>query len=76
MAGKPKESGAPATPGWKARLGPRVRSELKGIALGLVNSYLKNLIAKGYITVKAIPPKRYTYYLTPTGFADSLRGTS
>ncbi len=26
-----------------------------GIALGLVNSYIKNLVAKGYITVKAIP---------------------
>ena len=44
-----------------------------GIALGLVNSYLKNLIAKGYITVKAIPPKRYAYYLTPTGFAEKTR---
>ena len=46
-----------------------------GIALGLVNSYIKNLIAKGYITVKSIPPKRYTYYLTPTGFAEKTRLT-
>ena len=46
-----------------------------GIALGLVNSYLKNLIAKGYITVKAIPPKRYAYYLTPKGFAEKTRLT-
>lgn len=44
-----------------------------GIALGLVNSYIKNLIAKGYITVKAIPPKRYTYYLTPKGFTEKTR---
>ncbi len=44
-----------------------------GIALGLVNSYLKNLIAKGYITVKAIPSKRYAYYLTPKGFAEKTR---
>ncbi len=44
-----------------------------GIALGLVNSYLKNLIAKGYITVKNIPPKRYTYYLTPNGFTEKTR---
>ncbi len=46
-----------------------------GIALGLVNSYIKNLIGKGYITVKAIPPKRYAYYLTPKGFAEKTRLT-
>ncbi len=46
-----------------------------GIALGLVNSYIKNLIAKGYITVKNIPPKRYAYYLTPKGFAEKTRLT-
>ena len=46
-----------------------------GIALGLINSYLKNLISKGYITVTAIPRKRYTYYLTPKGFAEKTRLT-
>ncbi len=46
-----------------------------GIALGLVNSYIKNLVAKGYITVKSIPPKRYAYYLTPKGFAEKTRLT-
>jgi len=46
-----------------------------GIALGLVNSYIKNLIKKGYITVKTIPSKRYAYYLTPTGFAEKTRLT-
>jgi len=44
-----------------------------GIALGLVNSYVRNLIAKGYITVKEIPPKRYGYYLTPKGFLEKTR---
>ncbi len=44
-----------------------------GIALGLVNSYMKNLVAKGLITMKAIPPKRYTYYLTPKGFTEKTR---
>lgn len=48
-------------------------SKKMGIALGLVNSYLKNLIAKGYITVKNIPSKRYAYYLTPNGFAEKTR---
>ena len=45
------------------------------IALGLVNSYLKNLIKKGYIKVKSIPPRRYAYYLTPTGFSEKTRLT-
>lgn len=46
-----------------------------GIALGLVNSYIKNLVSKGFITIKAIPPKRYAYYLTPKGFAEKTRLT-
>ncbi|TAL22015.1 MAG: winged helix-turn-helix transcriptional regulator [Nitrospirae bacterium] len=45
------------------------------IALGLVNSYIKNLISKGYITIKDIPSKRYAYYLTPKGFAEKTRLT-
>jgi len=48
-------------------------SQRLGIALGLVNSYIKNLIAKGYITVRNIPTKRYAYYLTPKGFAEKSR---
>jgi DNA-binding MarR family transcriptional regulator len=48
-------------------------SQRLGIALGLVNSYVKNLVAKGYITVKNIPPKRYAYYLTPKGFSEKTR---
>lgn len=46
-----------------------------GIALGLVNSYIKNLVAKGFITVKTIPAKRYAYYLTPKGFAEKTKLT-
>lgn len=46
-----------------------------GIALGLVNSYIKNLISKGFVTVKSIPPKRYLYFLTPEGFAEKTRLT-
>ncbi len=51
----------------------RQLSRRVGIALGLVNSYLKNLIRKGYVTVKNIPPRRYAYYLTPKGFAEKGR---
>jgi len=46
-----------------------------GIALGLANSYIKNLVSKGFITVKAIPPRRYAYFLTPKGFAEKTRLT-
>lgn len=41
-----------------------------GIALGLVNSYLKTLSAKGFVTVKAMPRNRFAYLLTPKGFAE------
>jgi len=50
-------------------------SKRLGIALGLVNSYIKNLVKKGYITVKAIPPKRFAYYLTPKGITEKTRLT-
>jgi DNA-binding MarR family transcriptional regulator len=46
-----------------------------GVALGLVNSYLKNLASKGYITISGIPRKRYRYYLTPKGFSEKARLT-
>ena len=56
-------------------LSQRDLSKRLNIALGLVNSYLKNLVSKGYITISQIPAKRYAYYLTPTGFAEKTRLT-
>jgi DNA-binding MarR family transcriptional regulator len=44
-----------------------------GIALGLVNSYLKNFVAKGYIRIKSYPHNRYAYLLTPHGMAEKAR---
>ncbi len=44
-----------------------------GIALGLVNSYLKNFVAKGYIRIKNYPQNRYAYLLTPNGLAEKAR---
>ncbi len=44
-----------------------------GIALGLVNAYIKTLSAKGFVTVKAMPRNRFAYMLTPTGFAEKSR---
>ena len=44
-------------------------SEL-GIALGLVNAYLKRCVKKGLVKVSEAPARRYAYYLTPKGFAE------
>lgn len=44
-----------------------------GIAVGLVNSYLKNFVAKGYVRVRNYPRNRYAYLLTPKGFAEKSR---
>ncbi|MDP2753608.1 MAG: winged helix-turn-helix transcriptional regulator [Nitrospirota bacterium] len=56
-------------------LSQRDLSKRLNIALGLVNSYIKNLVSKGYITIRAIPTKRYAYFLTPKGFAEKTRLT-
>jgi len=57
------------------QLSQRDLSKNLNIALGLVNSYIKNLVSKGYVTIRAIPSKRYAYYLTPKGFAEKTRLT-
>lgn len=44
-------------------------SEL-GIALGLMNHYLKRCITKGWIRASQISPRRITYFLTPEGFTE------
>ena len=51
-----------------------------GVALGLVNLYLKRLAHKGYIKVTEFPEKPYarkrlTYLLTPKGMAEKTRLT-
>lgn len=56
-------------------LSQRDLSKKLNLALGLVNSYIKNLVSKGYITIKTIPSKRYAYYLTPKGFSEKSRLT-
>jgi len=54
-------------------LSQREISRRLGIAVGLVNSYLKNLVAKGYVRIKAFPSNRYSYLLTPQGIAEKSR---
>jgi DNA-binding MarR family transcriptional regulator len=46
-----------------------------GIALGLVNAYLKRCVKKGLLKIGQAPPRRYAYYLTPYGFAEKSRLT-
>jgi hypothetical protein len=57
-----------------ARSQRRIASEL-GIALGLVNAYLKRCVKKGLLKVNDAPARRYAYYLTPQGFAEKSRLT-
>src|SRR5246500_2929871 len=50
----------------------RIAEDL-GIALGLVNAYLRRCIKKGLVKVSEAPARRYAYYLTPRGFAEKSR---
>jgi DNA-binding MarR family transcriptional regulator len=56
-------------------LSQRDLSDRMGVALGLVNLYLKNLVAKGHVKISAIPRKRYKYYITPKGFLEKSKLT-
>ena len=44
-------------------------SEL-GIALGLMNQYLKRCVTKGWVRACQISPRRISYFLTPEGFKE------
>jgi len=54
-------------------LSQRELSRRLGVAVGLVNSYLKNLVSKGFVRVKNFPSNRYAYLLTPQGIAEKSR---
>ncbi len=53
----------------------RAISAKLGIALGLVNSYIKRLYKKGHIKVKTLPRNRIKYIITPAGFIEKARLT-
>ncbi len=57
------------------RLSQRSLAAELGIALGLVNAYLKRCVSKGLVKVAEAPARRYAYYLTPLGFAEKSRLT-
>src|SRR5262249_20347693 len=52
----------------------RLASDL-GVALGPVNGYLKRCIKQGLVKVDQAPARRYAYYLTLQGFAETSRLT-
>ena len=45
------------------------------ISLGLVNSFIKRLVKKGYFKARQIPKNRMRYYLTPQGASEKTRLT-
>ena len=61
------------------RAGPISQRQLAtdlGIALGLANAYVKRCMKKGLLKVSQVPARRYSYYLTPEGFAEKSRLTA
>ncbi len=46
-----------------------------GVALGMVNAYIKRCVRTGLIKIQQVPSRRYKYYLTPQGFAEKSRLT-
>lgn len=64
-----------AVDGGRAVTQRRIAAEL-GIAVGLVNAYVKRCVNKGLIKVQQVPKRRYVYYLTPQGFAEKSRLTA
>lgn len=58
--------------------GSRTQRELSArlnISLGLVNTFMKRLVNKGYFKVKTLPRNRLKYFLTPKGVTQKSRLT-
>lgn len=50
-----------------------VLSRRLSVSVGLVNALLKRAAKKGQAKARAVPPRRWAYYLTPKGFAEKSR---
>lgn len=44
-----------------------------GVAVGLVNGYVRRCMHKGFVKARQVPARRYAYYLTPKGLAEKSR---
>jgi DNA-binding MarR family transcriptional regulator len=53
----------------------RALAESLNVSLGLVNSFIKRLVSKGYFKATHIPKNRIKYILTPKGVAEKTRLT-
>ncbi len=54
----------------------RELSRRLNMSLGLVNTFLKRLVNKGYFKVKTMPRNRVKYFLTPEGLARKSKLTA
>lgn len=54
----------------------RELSRRLNISLGLVNTFLKRLVNKGYFKVKTMPRNRVKYFMTPEGLARKSKLTA
>ena len=54
----------------------RELSRRLNISVGLVNTFLKRLVAKGYFKVTTMPRNRLKYFLTPEGLARKSKLTA
>lgn len=59
----------------ESEVSQRALADRLGIALGLVNAYIKRLYKKGYIKIKFLPRNRIKYMLTPQGIAERTKLT-
>lgn len=51
----------------------RSLAEELGVAVGLINAYVRRGVKRGLIKVQQVPKRRFAYYLTPQGFAEKSR---
>jgi DNA-binding MarR family transcriptional regulator len=54
----------------------RELSKRLNISVGLVNTFMKRLVNKGYFKVKTMPRNRLKYFITPEGLARKSRLTA
>ncbi len=54
----------------------RTLARSAGIALGLTNLVLRNLVRKGWVRITRVQPNRVKYLITPAGLAEKARMSS
>tara|TARA_A100000171_G_C2136809_1_gene150938 strand:+ start:2977 stop:3666 length:690 start_codon:yes stop_codon:yes gene_type:complete len=47
-----------------------------GISLGMVVSYIKSCVHKGFVRSRQVAPRRWAYFVTPKGFAEKSKMVS